>query len=252
MSASPAQLEAIWHDVECGAYAADLPTWIEIATSAAGPVLELGCGTGRVALHLAEAGLDVVALDSEPALLDGLAERARTRGLEIQTVLGDARALAQLDRLDREFAAVLAPMQLVHVVGGEEGRKALLDGAAARLPSGGVLAAAVLDEDALAVASRPDLPLLPDVREVGGWVYSSQPLDVVALGGDGIEIRRLRQTVSPAGELRDEPHSIRLDALTAGRFEAEAKAAGLHPQQRIEIAATNDHVGSTICVLEAG
>jgi SAM-dependent methyltransferase len=250
MSASPAQLEAIWHDVECGGYAADLPAWVEIASSVAGPVLELGSGTGRVALHLAAAGLEVVALDSEPPLLAELDERARARGLEVETVLGDARALPRLDGLDRGFAAVLAPMQLVHVVGGPQGREALLGGAAARLLPGGTVAAAVLAEDAWGVDSHPDLPLLPDVRELDGWVYSSQPLDLVAVDG-GVEIRRLRQTVSPAGELRDEPHSIQLDRLTAERFEAEAEAAGLHPQQRIEIGATNDHVGSTICVLEA-
>ena len=44
--------EAIWLEVECGAYAADLALWSELAREAAGPVLELGCGTGRVAVHL--------------------------------------------------------------------------------------------------------------------------------------------------------------------------------------------------------
>ncbi len=41
---------AIWHDAECGAYAADLALWEELAAAAGGPVLDLGCGTGRVAL----------------------------------------------------------------------------------------------------------------------------------------------------------------------------------------------------------
>ena len=46
----------IWHDVECGAYAADLPLWRELAAGRSGPVLEIGCGTGRVALDLARDG----------------------------------------------------------------------------------------------------------------------------------------------------------------------------------------------------
>ena len=251
MNTSPAQLEAIWHDVECGGYAADLSAWLELASAAAGPVLELGSGTGRVALHLAAAGCEVVALDSEPVLLAELTARADARSLAVETVLGDARLLDDLDVLRREFAAILAPMQLVHIVGGGGGREALLIGAAARLRAGGVFAAAVLAPEAFEAASHPDLPLLPDVCEAGGWVYSSQPLGVAASLGGGIELRRLRQAVSPSGELTDEVHSIHLDGLTAGDLEAEAQAAGLRPQQRIEIPPTDDHVGSTIAVLEA-
>jgi SAM-dependent methyltransferase len=251
MSASPAELEAIWHDVECGAYAADLASWAELAAAAPGPVLELGAGTGRVALHLAAAGHEVVALDTAPALLAELRDRAAGRGLEVETIVADARELDTLDRAGPPFGAILAPMQLVHLLAGPDGRRSLLDGAAGHLAPGGVLAAALLADDALVHAAGDASPLLPDVREVDGWVYSSQPLEV-ATTADGIEIRRLRQTVSPAGDLTDEPESVHLEALTPEELEAEAAASGLTPRERIEVPATDDHVGSTICVLEAG
>jgi hypothetical protein len=163
-------------------------------------------------------------------------------------VLGDARDLSGV--VDG-FGAILAPMQLMHLLGGSDGRRAVLDGAAQRLVAGGVLAVSLLAGDAIVLAAGDASPLLPDVREIDGWVYSSQPLEV-ATTDEGIEIRRLRQTVSPAGDLTDEPEAIRLEALEAEELEAEAEAAGLTPQQRIEIPATDDHVGSTICVLEAG
>ena len=48
--------EVIWHDIECGGYAADLPLWRELAAAEAGPVLDVGAGAGRVALELARHG----------------------------------------------------------------------------------------------------------------------------------------------------------------------------------------------------
>jgi len=53
----------------------DLPFYLALVAEMGGPVLELGCGSGRTLIPLAEAGYDVVGLDSSPAML----ERARTR-----------------------------------------------------------------------------------------------------------------------------------------------------------------------------
>ncbi len=130
MSAPRLDSEVVWHDVECGAYAADLPAWAELAAGAAGPVLELGAGTGRVSLHLARAGFDVVAVDSASDLIGELAHRAEAAGLAVEAVCADARRL----ELGREVAAVIAPMQLMHLLGGAGGRAAALTAARAHLP----------------------------------------------------------------------------------------------------------------------
>jgi SAM-dependent methyltransferase len=53
----------------------DIAFYRSLADETRGPILELGCGTGRVVLRLAEAGFDVVGLDRSPAML----ERARER-----------------------------------------------------------------------------------------------------------------------------------------------------------------------------
>ena len=65
-------LEALWHDLECGAYREDLPLWRALAHQAGGAVLDVGAGTGRVALDLAAGGVAVVALDADAALLQAL------------------------------------------------------------------------------------------------------------------------------------------------------------------------------------
>ena len=56
------RLRALWHDLECGDYADDLPLWRALAAEALGPVLDVGAGTGRVSLELAAGGVPVVAL----------------------------------------------------------------------------------------------------------------------------------------------------------------------------------------------
>ena len=50
-------------------YTEDLPFWLELAAQAGDPVLELGCGTGRVLIPLAQAGYHTVGLDHDLSML---------------------------------------------------------------------------------------------------------------------------------------------------------------------------------------
>jgi SAM-dependent methyltransferase len=225
-----------WHDVEHGSYDADLPLWRELATAIGGPILDLGAGTGRVAVDLATQRHDVVALDSDPELLAELSERAAS----VTTVNADARAF----RLDAAFALILAPMQLVQILGGHEGRVGMLQSVHAHLSPGGLFAAALSDpEDA--VPEELVSPPLPDIIERDGWVFSSHPLSMYEQDGR-VVIERRRQAVSPAGELQEEDARIELDVLTLDEFESEAREVGLRPVARKTIPETLDHIGSTV------
>jgi SAM-dependent methyltransferase len=232
----------VWHDVECGSYAADLALWRELAADADGAVLELGAGTGRVALDLAEQGYAVTAVDSDARLLDELSARAAARGLAVDCVAGDAREL----ELERRFGLVLAPMQLLQILGGKAARAAVLGRVAACLRDGGRFAAAIAAVDE-SVAPDDAWPPLPDVGEHEGWVYSSQPIDVRPEPG-GVAVERLRQRVSPAGELAEERHTQRLDSLGVEELEREAAEQGLRGMERHAIPATADHIGSMVVV----
>ncbi|MBA3262812.1 MAG: class I SAM-dependent methyltransferase [Thermoleophilaceae bacterium] len=233
---------AVWHDVECGSYAADLPLWRELAKRAGGPVLELGAGTGRVALDLAAHGHGVTAVERDRELLDELARRAQARGLEVERVADDARNLT----LSTRFALVVAPMQFLQIVGGPAGRSAVIGAAAASLAVGDHFAAALVEVDE-SVAPDDAAPPVPDVGEHDGWVYSSLPLDVRPEPG-GVAVERLRQRVSPAGRLEEERHTQLLDSLTVDQLEYEAAERGLRAVERREVPATADHVGSMVVV----
>jgi SAM-dependent methyltransferase len=234
-------MSAIWHDVECRGYEADLALWEELADSAEGPILDLGCGTGRVGVHLARREHLVTGIDRDPALVAAFDER--TDGLPAMARVADARRFG----LNREFGLALAPMQLVQLFAGESERVACLSCVAAHLRPGGLAAFAIVEEMPAEIADPS--PPLPDVREADGWVYSSLPLETVV--GDGeIVVRRLRQTVSPGGELSDEVDEVRLRRLSADRLEREAEEAGLRPTGRRAIPPTDAHVGSTVVLLE--
>jgi len=233
---------AIWHDVECGSYEADLPLWEELAERQGGPVLELGCGTGRVALHLARRGYEVIGLDCDSALLSVLDQRAQ--GLRLTTLQTDARSF----ELDRQVGLVLAPTHLLQLLPDREQRSECLRCVAAALRPGGLLAASIIEGMPEADGAPPPLP---DVREVDGWVYSSLAIEA-AVGPGEIVVRRLRHAVSPEGELSEEPNEVRIATFPAASLEADAEAAGLLPAGRREIPETELHVGSAVVLLEKG
>jgi SAM-dependent methyltransferase len=235
----------IWHDLECGGYVEDLPLWRGLAAAApgGGPILDVGAGTGRVALDLAARGHHVVALDADAALLAALAERAAAAGTPVETVAGDARVLD----LGRAFPLVLVPMQTVQLFGGARGRAAFLERARAHLAGGGVLALAIADARDGVDEERTEPPL-PELREVDGTLYASRP---VALrdDGDAVAIERQRETVDPAGHRRVTHDVVRLDDLDATTLEGEARAAGLRALPRREVPQTEEYVGSTVVML---
>jgi SAM-dependent methyltransferase len=237
-------MRVVWHDLECGSYTADLTLWEELSEGLDGAILDLGCGSGRVGLHLARFGHRVHGLDSDADLVAAFNERALATELAATAGVGDARAFD----LGERFGFAMAPMQLIQLLSGREERLACLRCVARHLRPDGTFAAAIVDEIPPPVADAP--PPLPDARELDDWIYSSLPLESV-VDGEAIVVRRLRQTVSPAGELSEEIDEIQLLALPADVFEAEASEVGLRPAGRLQIAPTDAHIGSTVVLLKA-
>jgi SAM-dependent methyltransferase len=241
-----ADLEVVvWHDLECGGYGADLPLWRELAAHADGPVLDLGAGTGRVALDLARRGCDVVALDRDPALLAALETRARAEDLEVATLCADARAFDAAG----SFALCVVPMQTIQLLGGPEERGRCLECVRAHLVPGGRVGAALANPLEGFAGNVVSLPL-PDMGEHDGWVFSSQPVDLHREERATV-IERNRQRVAPDGTRTEATDLVRLDDLDAAQLEREAVAHGLRALPRRQVAATEEHVGSEVVLLEA-
>jgi SAM-dependent methyltransferase len=233
----------VWHDVECGRYDADLALWDELANAANGPILDVGAGTGRVTLHLARRGHDVVALDIDPALLAELERRAAAEGLRVRTVVADAADFA-LEH--RDFALVMAPMQTVQLLR-PAGRHGFLRSARAHVAPGGLVAIALVDALDTFDDEHVLLPL-PDQLVLDGTLYSSQP---VALRdhGDTVAVERIRQIVSADGRRSASPDILHLDRVAIEQVEAEGRAAGLELLPGRIIGETEEHVGTSVVLL---
>jgi SAM-dependent methyltransferase len=242
--------EVVWQDVECGAYTADLPLWHELVQACeADPcdVLDLGCGTGRVSLALAGPSCRVTAIDTDRELVEALSERAARRRLPVVAVVADVRSFD----VGRKFDLILAPMQLVQLLQRSEDRAAMLSCVARHLEPGGRVALALLDLEE-EWSSAPSSAPIPDMLESDGWVYSSQPIAVRRVRSRAaVVLERVRQAVSPSGEVAATRSTISLELLDPSQLERQAEGVGLQVEPRRTISPTDDHVGSTVVMLRA-
>ncbi|HEY7623764.1 MAG TPA: methyltransferase domain-containing protein [Candidatus Limnocylindria bacterium] len=72
----------------------DVEWFVGLARRTGGPILELGCGTGRIAVPIAQDGLEIVGLDRSGAMLERAERRARRANVEVRWVEGDMRAFS--------------------------------------------------------------------------------------------------------------------------------------------------------------
>lgn len=161
----------------------DVGFFVEAARRAGGPVLEVGCGTGRVLIPTARAGVEIAGLDASPRMLSACraklsaepeAVRARVTGL----VEGDMRAFD----LGREFRLVTVPFRPFHHLLTVEDQLSCLLSIRRHLAAGGRL---VLD------VFNPSLPYLIDDRFLAE--HGAEPAFTTA---DGRRVLRRERIIS--------------------------------------------------------
>lgn len=111
----------------------DVKYYLDRATSVQGPVLELGCGTGRIYLELLEAGVNVDGIDLSTNSLVLLRERAVERGLEPNVWQADMTDFWT----EKEYALVICPFNAIQELTTIEKQQALFESVSDVLVPGG-------------------------------------------------------------------------------------------------------------------
>jgi SAM-dependent methyltransferase len=102
----------------------DVDFYVEEAGAAGGTVVELACGTGRITVPIAEAGVHVIGVDASPGMLEVAAERVRAAGVQalVELRLGDLRDPPVAERVP----LVLVPFRsLLHLTSERDRERAL-------------------------------------------------------------------------------------------------------------------------------
>jgi SAM-dependent methyltransferase len=148
------RMDAELYDTYATGIEGDLDFYLEEATKAGSPVLELGCGTGRILIPIAQAGIDIVGLDRSQKMLSiakgkiaGLPPETRNH---IQLREGDMRDFS----LDQRFNLVLIPFRaFLHLLTSEDQRLAL-GRIREHLVEGGLLALNIFDPSISIIAAH--------------------------------------------------------------------------------------------------
>ena len=164
----------------------DISFYVEEALAAGGgPVVELGVGTGRIAIPTAQAGVQLIGVDSSPEMLVVCSERAREAGVadRLDLRLGDLRR----PPVDERVGLVTCPFRAYLHLGSDEERLEALRAAHELLRPDGRLIFDVF------VPSREDIEETdgrwierePGIDERADWDLAAQTLTLAVRGPGG-------------------------------------------------------------------
>lgn len=130
---------ARFYDLDHALVRADVDMYRQFAAQSGSPILELGCGTGRIALPLARDGHEVAAVDISSAMLAALqaklAQEPPAVAARVQVIQADMRRLA----LGREFVLAICPLNTFMHMSTQADQLAALGSAYRHLAPGGRL-----------------------------------------------------------------------------------------------------------------
>jgi SAM-dependent methyltransferase len=163
----------------------DVAFYVQEARSVAPPVVELGVGTGRIAVPIAAEGIRVIGIDSSAGMLEVCRERAEMAGVAelVELRLGDLRSPELSERVE----LVVCPFRSYLHLRTDEERLGALRAARALLVDDGRLVFDVFapGDDDIAETHGRWLEREPEIYERADWDTGSRTLTLSVRGPSG-------------------------------------------------------------------
>ncbi len=151
--------EAEVYDLECRWKTDDVDFWVGLAKEYAGndgTVMELGCGTGRVLIPVAESGVNIVGVDESPWMIAKAKEKYERLTVDVQSRIGLLEGDMRNLRLEQKFKLIYVPFNTFLILKTVDDQLAVLNTVRQHLTPGGAFAFEIF---------VPDLRLLVPERE---------------------------------------------------------------------------------------
>ena len=166
------ELPALLFHAHHQTYREDIPFWMEMAARQGDPILELGCGTGRILIPIAQEGYQVFGLDNDYSMLEVLKKNPllNTTG-RLDVIQADAAVF----HLAIKFALVLMPCNTFSTFN-EKGRREILNQVSAHMASDGAFVASITNPELLlSLSSHGDA----EIDEIIRHPVTGHPVQVV-------------------------------------------------------------------------
>lgn len=183
MSSSPYDAIAELYDPWSASVVEDVGFYLEEARRSGGPVVELGVGTGRIAVPIAADGIRVIGVDSSRGMLDVCARRAALAGVDLDLRAGDLREPPVRERVP----LVICPFRSLLHLHTEKDRRSALAAVRKLLRPGGRFVFDVFTPGADDIAQTHDrwLEREPGIYELARWDETERTLTLTVRGPNG-------------------------------------------------------------------
>lgn len=206
----------------------DLPFWLELARQRGSPILELGCGSGRILLPLGRAGYPVVGLERDTDVLSILRE-AMEPGMadQVELVQGDMAAF----KLGRRFPLIIMPCNTISTLSATQ-RQGTLECVREHLQPDGLFAASLPNP---AVLKRLPRHSEPEIEESFPHPLDGEPVQVSSAWerqAQSITITWHYDHLLPDGRVERVSTQVSHALAPVETYLAELEAAGLYLAER--------------------